>query len=167
MRRFLGFAFLIGCCASSLCQEPTTTYLIVRHAERLTPEADALSPQGDARAQELAHVAAKANVAAIYHSDKERTRQTAAPTAAALKLTPVAIPAKDIKALIDHIEKNHRGQTVLIVGHSNTVPMIIREAGGPPLPDIDDKEFDNLFVLTRDGCGEVRLVQLQYGAASP
>jgi hypothetical protein len=58
---------------------------------------------------------------------------------------------------------------VLIVGHSNTVPQIIRAAGGPELPDLPENEFDNLFVLTACSCFGARahLVRLQYGQPSP
>lgn len=58
---------------------------------------------------------------------------------------------------------------MFVVGHSNTVPDIIEAAGGPALPDIDDEEFDNLFVLTvcRCGRGRVTLLNLQHGPASP
>ena len=58
------------------CSSRPTTVMIVRHADRVTSQ-DVLSPAGVARAQELAHVAMKANIAAIYHSDTNRARQTA------------------------------------------------------------------------------------------
>jgi broad specificity phosphatase PhoE len=135
------------------CGRSSTTYLIVRHADRLEG-ADALSDLGGTRAEELVHVCRKARIEGIYHSEAERSRLTAQPTADALGIVPVPIDASDITALLDHIETHHRRGTVLIVGHSNTVPAIIRAAGGPAMPDIPDKEFDNLL-------------NLQYGALSP
>jgi broad specificity phosphatase PhoE len=147
---------------------PATTLLIVRHADRLGTE-DALTPAGVARAQELAHVAEQAGVAAIYSSDTNRTRATAAPLGSALHLTPILYAANDAAALVRAILTDHRGKTVLVVGHSNTVPRIIAEAGGPALPDLPDDEYDGLFVLTVPGCQGVAatLVHLQYGAVSP
>lgn len=148
---------------------PTTTLLIVRHADRV-PNQDALTqPQGVARAQELAHVGAKAGVVAIYHSNTVRTQDTAVPLAAALGLTPVVYPANDVAALVSQIFTDHRGGKVFVVGHSDTVPQIIAAAGGPTLPNIDGSEFDNLFVLTTCRClrSGASLVNLQYGAASP
>ena len=41
----------------------------------------------------------------------------------------------------------HAGRTVLVVGHSNTIPAIIAALGGPKLPDICDTQYSNLFVL--------------------
>lgn len=145
-----------------------TTFLIARHADRVVNQ-DALAPQGLVRAQELVHVGEKAGIVAIYHSDTERARQTAAPLATALGITPVIYPANDAAALVSQIFADHRGERVFVVGHSNTVPQIITAAGGPSLPDIAAVEFDNLFVLSVCRCrrGLATLVNLQYGAPSP
>lgn len=146
------------------------TLLIVRHADRV-PNQDALSGPGVTRAQELVHVVQKGGISGVYHSDTMRTRQTAEPTATTLSVPRVEIPAAEVEALIQHIEANHpRGATVLVVGHSNTVPQIIARAGGPTIPDLADNEFDNLFVLERCTCrwwGAAKLVNLQYGLPSP
>jgi broad specificity phosphatase PhoE len=84
-------------------------------------------------------------------------------------LMPIVYAANDVDPLVASIFADHRGEKVLVVGHSNTVPDIIEAAGGPALPDIDDGEFDNLFVLTVCRCDRrrVTLLNLQYGAASP
>jgi phosphohistidine phosphatase SixA len=151
----------------------TTTLLVLRHADRV-PTQDALSAAGQARAQELVRVAQKAGIRGIYHSDTDRSRQTAQPIANALGITPVEIPATDVTALVNHIFANHRGETVLVVGHSNTVPQIITAVGGPVLPDIPDNEFDNLFVVPVCQCWwwwwwgqRATAVNMQYGVASP
>ncbi len=147
---------------------PETTLLIARHADRVSNQ-DALSPAGLARAQELIHVVEKAGVTAIYHSDTERARQTAAPLATALGLTPSVYPANNTAELVAAIFANHEGQKVLVIGHSNTVPLIIAAAGGPTIPDILPDEFDNLFVVTACRCrrASTTLVNLQYGLPSP
>jgi len=145
-----------------------TTILLLRHADRLGTQ-DLLSGAGQTRAQELAHVAQKTGIAAIYHSEANRTLQTALPLANALQLTPVQIPANDVQGLVDDIFANHRTDTVLVVGHSNTVPDIITAFGGPMMDDIPHGEYDNLFVLTVCRCSwhQPKLINLEYGAASP
>ena len=145
------------------------TVLLVRHADR-NADQDALNPAGTARAQELVHAAGKAGVQAIYQTEFVRTQQTAQPLAALLGLTPIQFAAADVNAVRDDILAHHRGQTVLVVGHSNTVPQIIAALGGPHLADIAEDEFDNLFVLTVCPCASIkgrRAVNLQYGALSP
>jgi broad specificity phosphatase PhoE len=150
------------------CGQPATTLLIVRHADR-QGSADALSDLGVQRAQELIHVGERAGVVAIYRSNTIRARDTAAPLASALGLTPVEYVAGETGPLAASILADHRGESVLVVGHSNTVPQIIAAAGGPAVADIPDTEFDNLFVLTVCRCrrGPATLVNLQYGAPSP
>jgi broad specificity phosphatase PhoE len=149
------------------CRAPTTLVL-VRHADR-DPKRDALTPAGVSRAADLARVAAKLAPAAIYHSDTQRTRDTAAPLARALGLTPIERTAADVDGLLTDILDRWRGQRVVVVGHGNTVPQLVRAAGGPALPDIAHDEFDDLFVLRVCSCWPRRaeLVQLQYGAPSP
>jgi broad specificity phosphatase PhoE len=145
-----------------------TTFLIVRHADRLDNQ-DALNAAGVTRAQQLVRVAEEAGIVAVYRSDTNRARDTAAPLGMALGLMPVVYTANDTTTLVSDIFAAHRGERVFVVGHSNTVPDIISAAGGPTIPDIDDGEFDNLFVLTVCRCrrGLAELVNLQYGAASP
>ena len=142
--------------------------ILVRHADR-DGQKDALTAAGDARARELAHVASKAGVSAIYCTKTVRTRKTAEPLAAALSLTPVELEPADVAGLVKAILANQRSKTVLAVGHSNTIPKIIAAAGGPKLDDLAESDFDDLYVLTI-GSGspaEVSLVSLQYGAATP
>lgn len=145
-----------------------TTVILVRHADR-NGNLDDLNDLGDIRAGVLAHVMDKAGLDAIIRSDAARAAQTAAPTATAEGLTPVVLTANDVPAFVDEIRANHRGETVLVVGHSDTVPQIIDALGGPTLGNIPGGEFDNLFVLTLCRCkwGQTRLTNLQYGAPSP
>jgi broad specificity phosphatase PhoE len=149
------------------CGAPTTL-LIVRHADR-AGTGDALDASGAVRAKDLARVAERAGLSAIYHSDTVRARDTAAPLARALGLVTHERSATDVAGLVAEILRDHRGQRVLVVGHSNTVPQIISAAGGPPSADLEHEEYDELFVLTRCECSRApaELVRLQYGAASP
>jgi phosphohistidine phosphatase SixA len=149
------------------CWGTQTTILLVRHADR-QGSADALNTAGTNRAQELVHVLEKSGISVIYISEALRAQQTAAPIASQLGITPVALPAADVAGLVSTIRSNNSGQTVLVVGHSNTVPQIIAEFGGPSVI-IGENEFDNLYVLTlcRRRWQTVRLTNLQYGAVSP
>jgi 2,3-bisphosphoglycerate-dependent phosphoglycerate mutase len=141
-----------------------TTVILIRHAERLaTPGNDDphLSAAGKSRARLLLHVLSKAKISAIYTSKKIRTNETAQPLAGALGLSPIKAPeALDIKK---DILLNHPGKTVLVVGHTDTVPEVIRLLGDNG-HQIDDREFDNMFVATVLGESKVRITRLKYGA---
>ena len=154
--------------AQAPCDKSATTLLIVRHAEK-PGEADSISAAGEWRAKALAQVARNANVKAIYHSDTRRNALTAAPVATALSLKPTSYPAKETKALVDRIFKEHEGSVVLVIGHSNTIPSIIAAAGGPTIENVSEDEYDRLFVVVAPPCrrGSSTLVDLQYGNQSP
>ncbi len=149
------------------CWGPSTTVFLARHADR-QDGVDALTAAGAARARALAHVLEKSGISAIYTSEATRTQQTVAPTANLLGIVPVAMAAADVAGLVRAIRRDHSGQSVLVVGHSDTVPQIIAEFGGPNVV-IGANEYDNLYVLTLCRCrwARVRLTNLQYGAASP
>lgn len=158
-----------GVSAIAGAAEPATTVVLVRHAEKAAEPADdpPLTEDGRARARALAHAAGALGVDAVFTSRYARTRQTVQPLAEALGLTPVEYDAGDSEALVDLIRSEHRGQTVLIAGHSNTVPPLIGLLGGPALPDLDGRAYDDLFVLVIPGEGEPALLHLRYGAPTP
>ena len=120
--------------------------ILVRHAERvqsaMTDDAP-LADAGRARAQRLAAVLAKAEIRAVFTTRFRRTQETAKPVADLLQLTP--IEESDSVQLVAKL-RTHGNETVLVVGHSDTVPDIIKAFGGPTVT-IADNEFDDLFVL--------------------
>lgn len=143
-----------------------TTIVFIRHADR-DGNNDALTQAGVDRADELVHVAEKTGATAIYHSGANRTRLTVTPLANALGIT--MIEQADSQMTINDIFSNHRGETVIVSGHSDTVPEMIGLAGESTVPNITHNEYDNLFVLSRCNCwfGSTKLLNLQYGAVSP
>lgn len=150
--------------------ESTTTVILVRHAEKQPgPGADpGLDERGLARAGALADALADAGVAAIFTSQLARTRQTAEPLAARLGLSPIPVsvaspPDAHAAQIAAEIRSSWAGRTVLVVGHSNTVPTIIRELGLPNPPAIAEDEFDRMFVLQVPASGSPRLIRARYG----
>ncbi len=150
-----------------LSAEPETVIVVIRHAERSSaPGKDPpLSPAGEARAQALVQVARTAGFQKIYTSEFQRTQQTAQPLATALGLTiDPTFQGKDLSGLSNDILKNHRGQTVLVVHHTNTVPQLIALLGGGVVPPIDDaREFDRFYIIHHRRSG-TSLTLLKYGA---
>lgn len=130
-----------------------TVVILVRHADK---EADGtadpgLDVSGKVRAGALAEALRDAHVDAILVTPFERTRQTARPVAEALGIEPevVAIDTLDkhVEAVASAILGRLAGRTVLVVGHSNTVPAIAA-ALGTPRPDAwTESEYDRLLVV--------------------
>ena len=145
--------------------------IVVRHAEKgTTPASDPpLTEAGVLRAKALAAAVWSANVQAVIATPLTRTRETARPAADARGLTIELValgPVPDhARAVADAVRK-HAGQTVLVVGHSNTVTAIIAALGGPRLPDLCDSQYSNLYTVVLDG-NTTRVIQGSYGTASP
>jgi broad specificity phosphatase PhoE len=122
--------------------------LLVRHAERVqspTNDDPPLTDAGTARAQRLATMLATSDIRAIYITRFQRTRATAKPVADLLHLTPTE--ESDTDQLIAKLRARGSDDNVLVVGHSDTVPDVIKAFGGPTVT-IGDDDFDDLFVLS-------------------
>lgn len=142
---------------------------VVRHTER---EADGEDPPlvaaGEARALALAESLRDAGITRIVTTQWRRTRDTAAPLAKLLRITPEVIPVLDGKAR-ENVEavaaavRQYKDETVLIVGHI-TVTGVIAALGGPRLPTICESVFSDLFLFA-PAAGDMGLTHFHYGAA--
>jgi hypothetical protein len=56
----------------------------------------------------------------------------------------------------------HDGDTVLIVGHSNTAPELIHQLGDVDVPPIGDDEYDTLYVLSIPSFGHASVLRMEY-----
>jgi phosphohistidine phosphatase SixA len=153
-----------------------TTVYLVRHAEKATtpPEDPPLTEAGNARSQQLARILEKAAIKAVYTSQFLRTKQTAEPLAKSLGITPSVLLIKmssdnprevskqSIREIVDKVHER-AGEAALIVGHSNTVPEVIRMLGGDMAPAIDEKDFNDLFIVTVYAKGKAKVAHLKYG----
>ncbi|HEU4934383.1 MAG TPA: phosphoglycerate mutase family protein [Pyrinomonadaceae bacterium] len=156
--------------------KPVTVFLI-RHAEKEDePRQDPpLKKEGVVRSQELARLLSNAGIKAIFTSQFTRTKQTAEPLATKLGLTatpftlksnpsnPRQIAAESTAEVTNKILER-AGESVLVVGHSNSIPDVIKMLGGDIVPTIDERKFDDLFVVTVYAKGKARVVQMKYGA---
>jgi broad specificity phosphatase PhoE len=141
---------------------PTTVFL-VRHAEKMLEGDDPLlSDAGRQRSEQLATLLADAGISRIFSTDFARTRQTAAPLAAAegleIELYDPADPGQVIESIQDSPGR------YLLVGHSNTVPNMVARFGGEPHGAIEEAgEYDRLYVVTVGAGSEATTVLLRYG----
>tara|TARA_R110000787_G_scaffold14348_3_gene44263 strand:- start:10817 stop:11335 length:519 start_codon:yes stop_codon:yes gene_type:complete len=163
-RAFAGLvaaALLSAACMSSPPPPETVIYL-VRHAEKQTGDDPSLTVEGQARAEELAQTLQQAGIKRIYSTDTARTRQTAAPLAAALGLPVELYDASDLPAFARQLAA--QTGTFLVVGHSNTTPPLVEQLGGDPGTEINEAgEFDRLYVLHIRG-DAVRTELRRYGS---
>jgi len=144
---------------------------VVRHAEKASDSNEAgvpLSQAGQARAKRLAAILGKTGVTAIYSTDTVRTLDTAKPLARALRITVRKYEARDaagnpdLKPLAKLLKTAHARDVVLVVGHSDTVPPLLKALGCAEPVEIPADRFDNLFVVVPSGAGPPTLLRLTY-----
>jgi broad specificity phosphatase PhoE len=161
-------------CVASLFAVPTAAraqkvVFVVRHAEKISETDQRLTEAGRARAVRLATILKNSGVAAVYATDTDRARDTVKPLADALGLTVslydtgagMAGPA-DARPFVAKLRKDHGNDTVLIAGHSNTIPDLLKALGCPGAISIGSDEYDNLFVVVPKPDGTATLVRLRY-----
>lgn len=126
----------------------TTTIYLIRHAEKVDNSKNPdLSKAGLERAEHWNAVFAAVPLRAIYSTDYLRTVQTATPTATSKNLPIVKYDPKTID--IEKLKKEYAGQSILIVGHSNTTPDLANRIINESMyPAIDDSVFGNLYIIT-------------------
>lgn len=176
MKKIITFAFIVFIFFGSVIpkylfpaeKNSITTLFLVRHAEKISDGSfdPGLTAAGAARADELAYILRHVDLDAIYSTPFRRTKQTAMPTAREKGLDVELYDPND-KGFLKKALHSHPGGTVLIVGHSNTIPGMVNElAGKPDFSDLDDNIYDNLFIVLVPAEGNPRVLRMRFGAHS-
>ncbi len=150
--------------------QATTTIIFVRHAEKAATPADdpGLSAAGEMRVAELTRQLVDADVVAgvdaIYATPFRRTQETAKPIADALDLPVNTYDAEDVEPILEHILKQHKGKIILVVAHSNTLPVLIANLGASKkVPPIAEDEYDNIYIISIPWFGKTKTIRLRFG----
>ncbi|MDH3719587.1 MAG: histidine phosphatase family protein [Planctomycetota bacterium] len=158
------------CLAWFFESQATTTIIFVRHAEKAAePAGDPhLSPAGQARVAELTRQMVDADVVAgidaVYATDYNRTQETVRPVADALDLPINTYDAADTETVLTEILRNHKGEIILVAGHSNTVPELIANLGGSKnVPEINEDEYDNIYIVSIPWFGKTKTIRMRFG----
>jgi len=146
----------------------TTTVVFLVHPVEKTPgsiDDPPLSPEGEARAERLAHMfgsetRAGAHIDGVYASDDRRAQQTAAPLIERLRRAPVAFKIAEARAAAIRALREHPGGTVLVVASGAAVPEMVQELTGVPLATAAD-EADFLYVVSVPRIGRAHLARLR------
>ena len=153
---FLLAAFMSACKGvrkSAVSDLPVTTIFLVRHAEKVKDgrKDPALTPAGVARAERLSKHLASTNIQQVYTTDYQRTRSTALPTAEHFKVELKIYNPRDT-AFYQQLLTKHAGQSILVVGHSNTIPSLTnRLIGQQKYDQLKESAYGKLFLVTKSG----------------
>ena len=150
--------------------QATTTIIFVRHAEEssLNEDNSSLTREGEIRSAELARQLVDADVIAgidaIYSTSFQYSKATALPISKALNIPIEIYDISDTELIIEDIIKQHKGKIILVVGHSNTIPLMIGNMGASKdVPKIDDNEYDNIYLVSIPWFGKTKTIRLRYG----
>ncbi len=143
LKQFIYPVFL--CCIISLLSSCSASFYLVRHAEKGSGTDPQLTAAGLARAEALRDSLSSKDITRIFVTNYQRTQQTAEPLSVELGIEPIMIYANQTDQLVQQL-KAINNANVLVVGHSNTIPVIIdslmRSSQGVTISETD---FDNLF----------------------
>lgn len=124
---------------------PAKTIYLIRHAEKVNDGSKdpVLTEQGQSRADGIAALLSTAGITHVFATDYQRTQLTAKPLADYLDL---AITLYDPRKLTEFAEqlKLHEGNA-LVVGHSNTTPVLAHLLTAQPVFSLDEADFDYVF----------------------
>jgi phosphohistidine phosphatase SixA len=134
----------LAACATTRAAAPTgPSYYVMRHLQKAEGADPGLSEEGRANAELLAGWFGEDRPSAIYVSATRRAQETAAPVAARLGVTPKVYDPADTPGLVARVLAETG--TVLVIGHTNTVPEIVERLGGVRPPPIPESEFGAIW----------------------
>jgi phosphohistidine phosphatase SixA len=119
---------------------------MVRHAEKdVMPKNDPpLTTDGVIRSVDLASWFKDIKIDSVFSTDYARTRETAKPVADNKNLEISIYELKDFATKLKQMEVD----TILVIGHSNTILEQIQELGfEKPQEEIRENEYDKIFEL--------------------
>ncbi|MCB9351549.1 MAG: histidine phosphatase family protein [Lewinellaceae bacterium] len=145
-------------------QEHVTRIFLVRHAEKGYGSDPNLTFQGVRRSHLLADIFKELPMDAVYATQYKRTQETALPVAQGKGLPVEGYKPDDLATFSARLRRKHRGQSVLVVGHSNTTPELVNwlVASGV-LENIDERDYSNFYIVGINEQGDKEVLQLKYG----
>lgn len=161
------FLFLSQLNAQGLSEQ--TTIILLRHAEKDTSNPGStmmqanpeLSLKGKQRAEKLLEILKQYSFDCIFSTNFNRTRNTVLPIAKRLNKEIILYDPKNQQVFADKL-KSLKRQTILVVGHSNTIPTLVNLLiGQPKYPNLADDEYDKIWILTFEA-GKIKETQIQY-----
>ena len=164
---FVVFTLATGC-PPKLTEEEIdaagmTSIILVRHAEKDYGADPLLTPQGTERANRLMEMTKNLPIAAVYSTDTRRTINTARPTADFHKKDIKIYDPYGLEAFGATLRRRHRGETVLVVGHSNTTPALTsvldRRNDYERFSELD---YTNFWIINIPVRGAEHLLKLRY-----
>jgi broad specificity phosphatase PhoE len=124
-------------------------YYVMRHLQKAAGTDPGLTEEGQRCASRLAEELAGSGIRSVYASATRRARETAAPLAGRLGLNAREYDPRNTPDLIARVQAEPG--SVLVVGHSNTVPEIVERLGGARPADLAEDRYGEVWRVARSG----------------
>ncbi len=151
--------FLLNACS-------TQTFYIVRHAEKADGSDDpGLSPADIERGIVLEKYLAHKNLDTVFTSNFKRTVLTGLSVSLPESLPQISLdqsPKSELNSFIARLKNIHSNKSILVVGHTNTIPAIVLALSGQSIPEIPETVYNNMYIITIKG-NQKDLQQTTYG----
>lgn len=142
-----------------------TTVILVRHAEKADDSRDPdLSPDGYERADLLAKMMEEIKFDAVYSTSFIRTTETARTVAERNQLEIIEYDSEDPQAVAAYWVEKHRGESILVAGHSNTVPLFVNELlKREHFTELfDESDYGNILMVTITSDDERHILHIRF-----
>ncbi len=140
-----------------------TTFILIRHAEKGDddPQDPSLSAEGQDRAAKLRDMLSNTSIDAIVSTPYKRTQQTVRPLAGQKFLGITDYDPRD-QDIVSKLAEEYKGKTVVVSGHSNTTPFYVNQLAGTDFGQLDEEEYDKVFIVTFSELGKGNVTILSY-----
>lgn len=146
-----------------LANTKVSTFILVRHAEKDYGDDPNLIEKGRERAEKLSMMLERVDLDAVYSTNTKRTMQTATPTADFHDLKIQSYSAYELHQFAAKLRRKHRGETVLVVGHSNTTPALASILDKlEDYPRFSELDYTNFYVVTIPPKGATRVLKMRF-----
>ena len=140
--------------AFSIPENDCSTFYLIRHAEKVrinkTDRDPALNEKGMIRALNWRDFFIDKDISKIYSTNYKRTLETVKPIEVAMDLTAILYSPSSID--YKNFISSNKGEIVLVVGHSNTIPDFVNELINDQVySQIDDLNNSNLYIVSLCG----------------
>lgn len=164
MKKLLIITFLFAFVIVSYSQDQTI-FILVRHAEKAIDGTNnpPLSEAGLQRANDLAALLANQKIDALYSTPFIRTEATLIPIGRDKGIEVKNYDPYAGASWLSEALKKHKGGTIVISGHSNTIPGLANALlGEETFQQFDDNDYSNLIIIVTNEVGKGKLVRLKF-----
>ncbi|MEO9872647.1 phosphoglycerate mutase family protein [Ekhidna sp.] len=164
MKKVLSLTLLLSITQFCFSQDQTT-FILVRHAEKANDGTrnPPLNEDGKTRSANLSEMLVNQDIDALYSTPFKRTQETLQPIAEMKNLEVQEYDPYAKGEWLATLAEKHTGGTVMISGHSNTIPALANALlGNDTFSQFDESDYSNLIIIVAAEVGKGKLVRLKF-----